>query len=108
MSQSGKPDNLFATLTALSRLGLIVIGLVGIMVHGFRESGWLTHLINKVFTSTAWLLVIPAVLALFYFANKWLSSAPENGAYKRGDIPLYIMMGIGALFLAKLLFLGHW
>ena len=108
MSQSGKPDNLFATLTALSRLGLIVIGLVGIMVHVFRESGWLNHLINKVFTSTAWLLVIPVMLAVLYVVNRWLSSAPEKGSYKRGDIPLYIMMGVGALFLAKLLFLGHW
>ena len=78
------------------------------MVHVFRESGWLNHLINKVFTSTAWLLVIPVMLAVLYVVNRWLSSAPEKGSYKRGDIPLYIMMGVGALFLAKLLFLGHW
>ena len=108
MSQSGKPDNLFATLTALCRLGLVLIGLIGIMVHVFRESGWLNHLINKVFTSTAWLLVIPVMLAVLDVVNRWLSSAPEKDSYKRGDIPLYIMMGVGALFLAKLLFLGHW
>ena len=108
MSQSGKPDNLFATLTALCRLGLVLIGLIGIMVHVFRESGWLNHLINKVFTSTAGLLVMPVMLAVLYVVNRWLSSAPEKGSYKRGDIPLYIMMGVGALFLAKLLFLGHW
>ena len=30
MSQSGKPDNLCATLTALCRLGLVLIGLIGI------------------------------------------------------------------------------
>ena len=88
MSQSGKPDNLFATLTALCRLGLVLIGLIGIMVHVFRESGWLNHLINKVFTSTAWLLVIPVMLAVLYVVNRWLSSAPGKGSYKRGDIPL--------------------
>lgn len=108
MSPPAKPDNLFATLAALVRLGLVIIGIVGIVIHMFRESGWLNHLIDSIFSSTAWLLMIPVVLALLYLVNKWLSSAPDKGAYKRGDIPLYIMMGIGAFFLAKLIFIGHW
>ena len=108
MSPSAKPDNLFATLAALGRLGLVVIGLVGIVIHMFRESGWLNHLIESIFASSAWLLAIPAVLALLYFVNKWLSTVPRKGAYKRGDIPLYIMMGIGAFFLVKLIFIGRW
>jgi hypothetical protein len=108
VSPPAKPDNLFATLAALGRLGLVVIGLIGIVVHMFRESGWLNQLINKTFTSTAWLLAIPVTLVLLHFIDRWLSRVPRNEPYKRGDIPLYIMMGVGAFFLGKLIFIGHW
>ena len=108
MSSSGKPDNLFATVTALGRLGLVLLGLVGIMVHMFRESGWLYHLIDRLFASTAWLLALPVLLFALYIINAWLSTVPSDGHYKRGDIPLYIMMGMGAFFLGKLVLTGRW
>ena len=47
-------------------------------------------------------------LVIIYFINGWLSSAPKEKPYTRGDIPLYIMMGAGAFFLIKLLTTGSW
>lgn len=108
MDNRKKPDTLFATLAAVGRFVLVVLGLIGISVHVFREDGWLHQLLGKIFTSNSWLLVIPLALIVIYFVNGWLSSAPKNKPYTRGDIPLYIMMGVGAFFAVKLLSTGSW
>lgn len=108
MDHRKKPDTLFATLMAVGRLALVIVGLIGITVHVFREEGWLNQLLAKMFISSSWLLAIPVALAVLYFVNGWLSTAPKNEPYTRGDIPLYIMMGVGAFFVVKLMTTGHW
>lgn len=108
MDNRKKPDTLFATLAAVGRFTLVVLGLIGISVHVFRDGGWLNQLLGKVFSSNAWLLVIPLALVVIYLVNGWLSSAPKNKPYTRGDIPLYVMMGVGAFFAVKLLSTGSW
>jgi heme/copper-type cytochrome/quinol oxidase subunit 2 len=108
MDYRKKPDTLLATLMAIGRLSLVVIGLVGVTVHLFREEGWLNQMLGQMLVSSSWLLIIPLALVILYFFNGWLSTAPKNQPYKRGDIPLYIMMGVGAFFLGKLLMTGSW
>ncbi|MCB5189444.1 hypothetical protein LG198_01695 [Methylobacillus arboreus] len=101
-----KPDSLLATLLAISRLGLMLLGIIGIAVHLFSDEGWIEKGFAKLFSSTATLLALPVIILLLYLANRWLTAPRRGEVSKRGDIPLYLMMGLGAFFLFRLLSTG--
>ncbi|HEU4709158.1 MAG TPA: hypothetical protein VFS17_07595 [Methylophilaceae bacterium] len=100
-----KPDSLLNTLIAVGRFGLMFIGLIGIAVQIFQDNGWLKQLIAKAFASPSALLIIPVVIGVFYVLDKIISNAAGTPSHK-GDIPLYIMMAIGAFFLYRLITVG--
>lgn len=108
MDYRKKPDTLLATLLAVGRFSLVIVGLIGISVHIFRDGGWLNMLFGRMFASNSWLLIFPLVLVVVYLANRWISTVPDDKPYTRGDIPLYIMMGVGVFFLVKLVSTGSW
>ncbi|MCB5184673.1 hypothetical protein LG201_05600 [Methylobacillus gramineus] len=105
-SADDKPDSLSATLLAIGRLGLMVIGIIGIAVDLFRDDGWLKQAFSKLFSSTTGMIAIPVIILLVYLANRWFTAPRRGELTKRGDIPLYLMMGIGAFFLFRLITTG--
>lgn len=102
---NSKPDSLLSTLAAVGRFGLMLIGLIGIAVQIFEDNGWLKQLIGKAFASPSALLIIPLIIGALYVLDKVISNAAGT-ASKKGDIPLYIMMAIGAFFLYRLITAG--
>jgi membrane protein insertase Oxa1/YidC/SpoIIIJ len=105
-SNSSKPDSLLATLAAVGRISLVIIGLIGLSVEIFRDNGWLNKLLGKLFSSSVSLAIIPIAILVIYFVNRWLSSASDGKASVKGDLPLYLMMAIGAFFLFNLITTG--
>lgn len=105
MADKSKPDSLVDTLLAVGRFGLMLLGIIGISVEIFRDNGWLKQLIGKAFASPGTLLFIPLAIGALYLLDKAITNAAGT-ASKKGDIPLYIMMAIGAFFLFRLITTG--
>ena len=105
MATQKKPDTLITTLVALSRIGLMLMGLIGLSVEIFRDNGWLKQLFRKMLDSPATLAAIPVVIIVIYLLNRWM--ATDSGkASAKGDLPLYLMMAIGAFFVFRLVTTG--
>jgi hypothetical protein len=106
MSDDKKSDNLLSTLAAVGRIGLLLIGLVGIAVEIFRPNGWLKQLINKIFDSSMGIVYVLGGIAVIYILNRWMATADGKASSGKGDLPLYIMMAVGAFFLYNLITTG--
>ncbi len=106
MAEKNKPDTLLNTLAAVGRITLMLVGLVGIAVEIFREDGLLKQLISKLFNSSVWYLYILFGAAVLYFLNKWMATSDGKASSGKGDLPLYIMMAIGAFFVFRLVTTG--
>jgi len=106
MDKQNKPDNLLNTLAAVGRISLMLIGLVGIAVDIFRDNGLLKQLFNKMFASSLGMASIPIAIAVLYFLNRWISASDGKVSRGKGNLPLYIMMAIGAFFLFRLIATG--
>ena len=105
MVKQQKPDNLLTTLVAVARIGLMIIGIIGLAVEIFRDDGWLKQLFAKMADSPANLIAIPVVIIVLYFVNGWISVNSDKKSAK-GDLPLYVMMAIGVFFLFHLITTG--
>ena len=105
MSERSKPDSLVSTLVAVGRFGLMLLGIIGISVEIFRDNGWLKQLLGKAFASPGTLLLIPLAIGALYLLDKAITNAAGTTS-KKGDIPLYIMMAIGAFFLFRIITTG--
>jgi hypothetical protein len=106
MGKQNKLDNLLSTIAAVGRIGLMLIGLVGIAVEIFRDNGLLKQLLSKMFASSLGMASIPIAIAVLYFLNRWISTSDGKANSGKGDLPLYIMMAIGAFFLYRLITTG--
>lgn len=106
MAENNKPDTLLNTLAAVGRIGLMLIGLVGIAVEIFRENGLLKQALGKIFESSMGIVYVLLAVAVLYMLNKWMATADGKASSGKGDLPLYIMMAIGAYFLFRLITTG--
>lgn len=106
MDNRSKPDSLLATLVAIGRLGLVLTGLIGVSVVVFRDNGLLNQLLDNMFSSSAWIIGILIAAVIIFYINRWLTAPRAKKMHSRGDLPLYLMMGIGAFFLFRLLTTG--
>lgn len=97
-----KPESLLSTLLAVLRLGLMLIGIIGLAVHLFHDEGWLDQALAWIFSGTWTMLAIPGAILALYLANRWLTTPRRGELSKRGDIPMYAMMAVGLLFLFRL------
>lgn len=101
-----KADSTLDTVLAVGRVGLMLVGLIGIAVEIFREDGLLKRWLKSLFSSTEGLVTAVAIAIVVYFFWRWMNAAPDGKATKRGDIPLYAMMAVGAFFLYRLFTTG--
>lgn len=101
-----KADSLLDTLLAVGRVGLMLLGIIGIAYEVFREDGLLKRWLKSLFSSTEGLVTAIVIAVALYFFWHWINAAPDGAATKRGDIPLYAMMAVGAFFLYRLISTG--
>jgi membrane protein insertase Oxa1/YidC/SpoIIIJ len=101
-----KADSFLSNILAITRLGLMLLGIVGQSMEVFREHGWLQILFSKLFQSTTSMLLIPLILFALWFVNRWLTSPHKSETAKYGDSPMYIMMAAGSYYLFKLITSG--
>jgi hypothetical protein len=101
-----KADSLVDTILAVGRVGLMLVGIIGIAVEMFREDGLLKRWLKSLFSSTEGLMTAAVIAIAVYFFWHWLNAAPDGKGSKRGDIPMYAMMAVGAFFLFRLFTTG--
>jgi len=97
-----KPESKTSVLAATIRMGLMLVGIIGLALELFREDGWLSTLMSKLFESTTSMLMIPVIILALWLLNKWISSPNKSEVKKSGDLPMYVMMLIGVFYLFKL------
>ena len=100
-----KPDTLIQTLASVGRVILMLIGIVGIAVGLFQDDGWLKQSLNKMADSSLGLGWIAVIIVLLFILSRWMNS-PSGKANARGNLPMYLMMLIGAFFLFRLVTTG--
>ncbi|HEY8355200.1 MAG TPA: hypothetical protein VIK69_09335 [Methylophilaceae bacterium] len=103
---NSKPDTLFKTIIASVQMGLMLLGIIGIAAEVFRDQGIIKQLLIQMFSSGSSLAGGIFVLFLLYLCWRWINSAPLGSGSRRGDIPMYLMMGIGIFFLLRLFTTG--
>jgi hypothetical protein len=106
MPKNTKPDSLLETILASLRLGLCLLGIIGLSVETFRDNGWLKRALSGLIESESVLIAIPLIFIGLFLANRLLSAPTDGKSTVVGDMPLYLMMGIGGFFLFKLITTG--
>lgn len=101
-----KPDTMLSNVAATARVGLMLVGIVGIATEMFRADGWLKTLSGKIFQSTTSMLSIPVIIFVLWLLNRWISTPNKSETKKSGDFPMYIMMAFGAYYVFRLITKG--
>jgi hypothetical protein len=101
-----EPESKLSVFAAVGRMGLMVIGIAGIALEFFNDDGWLKTGVGKLFESTSSMMLIPVIIFVLWFLNRWMSSPNKSETKKSGDVPMYAMMLVGAYYLFKLLTTG--
>ncbi len=101
-----KPESKSSVIVAVVRMGLMLVGIVGIAMEMFRDDGWLKTALGKLFESTTSMMFIPVIIFVLWLLNRWMSSSNKSETKKSGDFPMYVMMAVGAYYLFMLLTTG--
>jgi hypothetical protein len=87
-------------------MGLMIFGIIGIAMEFFKSDGLLSTLLSKLFQSTTTMLFIPVIIFVLWLLNRMMSSSKKGETNKSGDLPMYVMMAIGAFYLFRLITTG--
>lgn len=93
-----KPDTLVQTMISVGSMLLMFIGIIGIATDFFREDSMAKKALGWLFDSTAHMIFIPVIIGVLWLADRIFSSATKGETKKSGNIPMYIMMAIGAYY----------
>ena len=97
INAESKTSVLFAVIGMI----LMVAGIIGIAFEMFRDNGWLSNLLGKLFESTTSMLLIPVIIFALWLLNRLISTPNKSETKRSGDIPMYIMMAIGVYYLFR-------
>lgn len=97
-----EPESKLSVLIATVRMALVLVGIAGVAIEMFRENGWLSTLLGKLFESTTSMLLIPVIIFILWLINRWISTPNKSETKKSGDFPMYIMMAIGIYYCFRL------
>ena len=92
-------DTPLKTIMSFAGIALVIAGLVGIAFEFFKPTGWLKTALGWLFESTTHMMFIPVIFIVLWLLNMWMSSAAIGEKKKSGDVPMYIMMALGAYYL---------
>lgn len=99
-------DTLLKTLSSVGGMLLLVIGLIGIAMEFFKGDGILGSIWDWLWEDMSHLMAIPAAAFAFWLFNRFLTASAKGEKKKAGDIPMYIMMAIGAYYLFRFVTTG--
>jgi hypothetical protein len=106
MFKDDRPDSLKKIIISVVQFGLMLIGLIGIAIEFFRDNGLLQKIISKMVNSPIGLFSFPLLLVVLYLINRWMSGKTDGKASERGNLPMYLMMAIGAYFVFNIVTTG--
>ena len=101
-----KADTLSKTLISVGGIALMLVGIAGIAMEFFKESGWLKSALKWLFESTTHMMFIPVIIFILWLINRAMSSNAKGETKKSGDLPMYIMMAIGAFYVFQFINTG--
>jgi hypothetical protein len=99
-------DSLAKTLISVSGLALMFVGIIGIAMEFFKDGGWLKTALSWLFDTTTHMMFIPVIFFALWLANRMMSSTNPDESKKSGNIPMYIMMVVGAFYLFRFVTTG--
>ena len=100
-----KADTLMHTITSVGSMILLFIGIIGLALELFKDDGWLKQALSWLFDSTTHMMFIPVIAFVLWMLNRMMSGTGE-GTKKSGDLPMYIMMAIGAYYVFRFVTTG--
>ncbi|MGQ0442620.1 MAG: hypothetical protein ACT4OH_04105 [Methylophilaceae bacterium] len=101
-----RPDTLLQTIISVGSIILMLIGIVGIAMELFKDEGWLKTGLAKLFSSTTTMMFIPVIILVLWLLNRWFSTPAKNETKKSGNIPMYLMMLVGAYYIFRIITTG--
>ena len=93
-----KPDTLLQTIISVGSILLMLIGIIGIATDFFKEDSWIINLFAWFFESTGKMMLIPVVAFVLWLLNRWISSPNKDKKKKSGNLPMYLMILVGAYY----------
>ena len=101
-----KADTLAKTLMSVAGMVLMLVGLAGIGMEFFKGDGILSSAWDWLWDDTSHLIAIPVAAVVLWFVNRMMSSTNPNESKKSGNIPMYVMMAIGAFYVFRFVTTG--
>lgn len=101
-----KAESKLSVLAAVARMGLMLVGIVGISMELFRDDGWLKTAVGKLFETITSMMFIPVIIFVLWLLNRWMTSPNKSETSKSGELPMYLMMAAGAYYLFRLMTTG--
>jgi hypothetical protein len=101
-----RPDTLVQTLTSVGSMILMFIGIIGLAMELFKDEGWLKTALAWLFDTTTHMMFIPVIAVVLWLLNRWFSAPGKEETKKSGNLPMYIMMGVGAYYVYRLVTTG--
>ncbi len=93
-----RPESLLRTIASTAAFLLMVIGIIGAALDVFKEDGLLTRSLSYLFQSTQTMLLIPVIIIALWLLNRWISAPNKTETKKSGNLPMYIMILLGAYY----------
>ena len=99
-------DSLVKTISSVAGLILVLVGLIGIAMEFFKDGGWLKTALSWLFDTTTHMMFIPVIIFTLWLMNRRMSSTNPDKSKKSGNIPLYVMMAVGAFYVFRFITKG--
>ncbi len=101
-----RPESLARTIFSTTAFLLIIIGIVGTALDVFKEDGLFKQALIYLFQSTTTMLLIPVIILALWLLNRWISAPNKTETKRSGNLPMYIMMLLGAYYLSRFITTG--
>jgi hypothetical protein len=100
---------ILVVLEALVTLALVVVAIVGISYHSFREGGWLAQGFGKLtdaYVNYPLIAVAITIAGIFGF-RAWRNRNIRGARTKFFDYVIYALMAVGIYFIGRYIVLGQ-
>ena len=101
-----KPDTLMHTLTSVGSMLLMLVGIIGLAMEFFKDNGLVRRFFGWLFDSTKHMMFIPVIILVLWLLNRWFSTPSKNETKKSGNLPMFLMMLVGAYYVYRIVTTG--
>jgi hypothetical protein len=96
-----KAESKRSVALAVLRFGLVIAGIAGVAIEFFKDGGFVLKVLSWLTESGTRLLMIPVIILVLWLLNRWISAEGSGEIKKSGELPMYIMMALGAYYVFK-------